>query len=280
VYDPLGRRIAKKVNGIITQKYLWQGLANLLAVYDGSNNLLMRFEYADDRLPVAMIQSGSTFYLTYDQVGSLRIVADPSGNVVKRIDYDSFGNIIKDTDPAFEVPFGFAGGLYDQDTGLVQFGYREYDPDTGRWTAKDPILFDSGNSDLYRYCINNPVNLIDPWGLSWRSVVLGATSVAFHTAALATVWNPALSALFKTAGSIATLGTLANAYYEYKTCQISKSDLMSTVLVEAGNLMGGKLAGKLFGTAGEVMFNGITRSSGVARTAIDTAKTISIQRKE
>jgi RHS repeat-associated protein len=280
VYDPLGRRIAKKIDGVIVEKYLWQGLTKLLAVFDGSNNLLMRFEYADGRMPVTMTKGGATYYLTYDQVGSLRVVADTSGNVIKRIDYDSFGYIIDDTNPTFEVLFGFAGGLGDQDTGFVKFGYRDYDPDLGRWTSKDPILFDNGDSDLYGYCINNPVNLFDPWGLSWRSAVLGATSVALHTAALATVWNPALSAAFKTAGSIATLGTLANAYYEYKTDQISESELMSTAIVEAGNLMGGKLAGKIFGTAGEVMFNGLTRSSGVVRTAIDTVKIISIQRKE
>ena len=123
VHDPLGRRIAKKIDGVIVEKYLWQGLTRLLAVYDGSDNLLMRFEYADGRMPVAMTKGGSTYYLTYDQVGSLRVVADASGNVVKRIDYDSFGNIIDDTDPSFEVPFGFAGGLHDQDTGLVRFGY-------------------------------------------------------------------------------------------------------------------------------------------------------------
>jgi len=84
--------------------------------------------------------------------------------VVKRIEYDSFGNIINDTDPSFEVPFGFAGGLHDKDTGLVRFGYRDYDPDIGRWTAKDPILFAGGDTDLYGYCQNNPINLIDPTG--------------------------------------------------------------------------------------------------------------------
>ena len=52
--------------------------------------------------------------------------------MVKRIDYDSFGNIINDTNASFEVPFGFAGGLYDRDTGLVRFGFRDYDPDVGR----------------------------------------------------------------------------------------------------------------------------------------------------
>jgi RHS repeat-associated protein len=181
VHDPLGRRIAKKVNGTITEKYLWQGLTRLLAVYDGSDALLMRFKYADARMPVAMTKGGVTYYLTYDQVGSLRVVADNSGNVVKRIDYDSFGNIIEDTDPAFDVPFGFAGGLHDSDTGLVRFGYRDYDPDTGRWTAKDHILFAGEETDFYRYCLNNPINLIDPEGKIWGYVAVAVGVAAIYT---------------------------------------------------------------------------------------------------
>ncbi|MDY6857655.1 MAG: RHS repeat-associated core domain-containing protein, partial [Thermodesulfobacteriota bacterium] len=112
----------------------------------------------------------STYYLTYDQVGSLRIVADASGNVIKKIDYDSFGNIINDSDLTFEIPFGFAGGLHDRDTGLVRFGYRDYDPGVGRWTAKDPILFAGGDTDLYGYCLNDPINLVDPLGLDSLTV--------------------------------------------------------------------------------------------------------------
>ena len=136
VCDPLGRRIAKKVNGVVVEKYLWQGLTRLLAVYDGGNILRQRFEYADERMPVAMKMGSATYYLSYDQVGSLRLVADGSGNVVKRISYDSFGNILEDTNPSLTIPFGFAGGLHDRDTGLVRFGYRDYDPEVGRWTAK------------------------------------------------------------------------------------------------------------------------------------------------
>ena len=78
--------------------------------------------------------------------------------MIKSIEYDSFGNIINDTNPAFTVPFGFAGGLHDRDTGLVRFGFRDYDPDIGRWTAKDPIGFAGGDADLYGYVLNNPVN--------------------------------------------------------------------------------------------------------------------------
>ncbi len=167
VHDPLGRRLAKKVNGSVVEKYLWEGLTRLLAVYDGDSNLLMRFEYADARMPVAMTKDGVKYYLAYDQIGTLKAVADSSGTVLLKRQYDSFGNILSEENSLpFEVPFGFAGGLYDRDTGLVRFGYRDYDPETGRWTAKDPILFAGGDTDLYGYCVNDPVNWIDPPGLA------------------------------------------------------------------------------------------------------------------
>ena len=165
-YDPLGRRITKKVNGSITEKYLWQGSIMLLAVYNGDNSLRYRFEYADGRMPVAMTDgSGNKYYLSYDQVGSLRLVTDAAGNAVKRLDYDSFGYVVNDTNPSMTMPVGFAGGLYDGDTGIIRFGSRDYDPDTGRWTAKDPILFNGGDSDLYGYCVDDPVSCYDSDGL-------------------------------------------------------------------------------------------------------------------
>ena len=57
-HDPMGRRIAKRVNGAITEKYLWKDAITLLAVYDASDNLLMRFNYADGRLPASMTKNG------------------------------------------------------------------------------------------------------------------------------------------------------------------------------------------------------------------------------
>jgi RHS repeat-associated protein len=63
------------------------------------------------------------------------------------------------------VPFGFAGGLHDRETGLVKFGFRDYDPAIGRWVAKDPIFFAGGDVDLYGYVLGDPVGLVDPEGL-------------------------------------------------------------------------------------------------------------------
>lgn len=66
IHDSLGRRIAKQIDGVTIEKYLWQGLTRLLAVYDGSGTLVMRFEYALGRMPVAMVKEGVRYYLTYD----------------------------------------------------------------------------------------------------------------------------------------------------------------------------------------------------------------------
>ncbi len=69
-----------------------------------------------------------------------------------------------DTNPGFQ-PFGFAGGIYDPHTKLVRFGARDYDAETGRWTAKDPIGFGGGDTNLYGYVVNDPVDFIDLQGL-------------------------------------------------------------------------------------------------------------------
>ncbi|CCQ90861.1 hypothetical protein NITGR_440001 [Nitrospina gracilis 3/211] len=79
------------------------------------------------------------------------------------MEYDEWGNVLVDTNPGFQ-PFAFAGGLYDQDTKLVRFGARDYDPEIGRWTSKDPVGIKEGSFNLFRYAVNDPVNLIDLTG--------------------------------------------------------------------------------------------------------------------
>ena len=134
-------------------------------IYDKNSNLLQRFDYADSRMPISMTMGADKYYLHYDQVGSLRVVSDSNGNIVKEVVYDTFGNILSDSNPSFRVPFGFAGGLYDSDTKLTRFGYRDYDAYTGKWTAKDPIGFDGGDSNLYGYVLGDPVGFVDSDGL-------------------------------------------------------------------------------------------------------------------
>ena len=111
-----------------------------------------------------MQRGGRTYRLITDQLGSIRVVIDSeTGEIAQRIDYDPYGRVTADTNPGFQ-PFGYASGLYDPDTGLLRFGARDYDPDTGRWTAKDPIDFAGGDTNLYAYVTGDPINHIDPTG--------------------------------------------------------------------------------------------------------------------
>lgn len=96
--------------------------------------------------------------------------------MLKAIGYDSFGNVISDSNEALQIPFGFAGGLHDKDTTLIRFGYRDYNPETGRWTARDPIGFAGGDTSLYGYVLGDPVNWIDLYGLAQTTVCLGPCS--------------------------------------------------------------------------------------------------------
>jgi len=77
--------------------------------------------------------------------------------------YAEFGRVLSDTNPGLQ-PFGFAGGLWDADTGLVRFGARDYDAETGRWTANDSLLFWGRDANLYAYVGGDPVNRIAPTG--------------------------------------------------------------------------------------------------------------------
>ncbi|HEX8409583.1 MAG TPA: RHS repeat-associated core domain-containing protein, partial [Thermoanaerobaculia bacterium] len=167
VIDAQNRRIGKKLNGTLAQGWIYTDQLRIAAETDGTGAIVSRFVYGTrSNAPDYMIRNGATYRILSDHLGSPRLVVNTSdGTILQRIDYDEFGNVTSDTNPGFQ-PFGFAGGLYDHDTRLLRFGARDYDPRTGRWTAKDPIVFEGGDTNLYGYTWNEPINWIDPSGLN------------------------------------------------------------------------------------------------------------------
>jgi RHS repeat-associated protein len=172
VIDALDRRIGKRVDGVLVKGFLWQNGLRVAAELNGSGAIISRFIYGErPNVPEYMEHDpdgdgtiDATYRLVHDHLGSVRLVVDvDTSAVVQRIDYDSFGRVMADSNPGFQ-PFGFAGGLYDPDTKLVRFGAREYDAEVGRWTNKDPIWFGGGDTELYGYAFGDPVNVFDPDG--------------------------------------------------------------------------------------------------------------------
>jgi RHS repeat-associated protein len=164
IIDGQSRRVGKEASGVLKTGFLYEG-SHVMAQLNGSNQLVSQFVYGTGSTsPAYMISGGATYRIFSDQLGSPIVVVNSStGAIVEQITYDEFGNVLTDTNPGFQ-PFGFAGGLYDADTKLVRFDARDYNPHTGRWSAKDPILFAGGDPNLYGYAFADPVNLIDPAG--------------------------------------------------------------------------------------------------------------------
>ncbi len=162
--DGRGRRVTRSA-GASVRKYLYDGQLRVLAQLTSGNALHARFVYGTlPHVPDYMVASGVAYRMITDHLGSVRLVVNAStGVVAQRMDYDVWGRVTADTNPEFQ-PFGFAGGLYDPLTGLVRFGARDYDPQSARWTSKDPTLFGGGDTDLYVYAFANPINYVDPNG--------------------------------------------------------------------------------------------------------------------
>lgn len=177
VVDARNRRIARKVDGATTHRWLWQGQLSPIAELDATSAIVSRFVYATQvNVPDYLIRGGDTYRIIHDHLGSPRLVVDTAtGAVVQRIDYDEWGAVLQDTNPGW-TPFGFAGGIYDQDTGLLRFGARDLDPVAGRWTAKDVRRFGGGTTNLYEYAVNDPVNWVDQEG---KGIALAAPALIF-----------------------------------------------------------------------------------------------------
>ena len=115
----------------------------------GQGNVVATFVYGTrPNVPDLMLKGGVTYRIISDSLGSpVEVINTATGAVVEQISYDAWGSITSDTNPGFQ-PFGFAGGLYDADTGLVHFGARDYDPVIGRWATRDPLGFAGGDTNL------------------------------------------------------------------------------------------------------------------------------------
>jgi RHS repeat-associated protein len=209
-YDYLGRRIQKIVstnNGmgswvaVYTNKFIYDGW-NPIAVLDGGNNLLYSFAWGTDlsgsmqgaggvsgvvSMTVYSGASAGTYFYSYDGNGNVTAVVNATaGAIAAQYEYGPFGEVIRATGPMAKVnPLRFSTKYQDDETGLLYYGYRYYNPSTGRWLNRDPLgdesFLTSYSADKdeigqmllrieslkppYTFALNQPVTAIDSLGL-------------------------------------------------------------------------------------------------------------------
>jgi RHS repeat-associated protein len=180
-YDGRQRRVARTRNGVVTARWVYDGQYRVVAEVDAAGAVITRFVYASEgHSPDAMVRGGVTYAYVKNHLGTVKLVVNAAtGAVVQRIESDSWGNVLSDSNPGFQ-PFIFAGGVFDNDTRLTHFGFRDYDSSSGSWMAPEPLsrspsyvagsAFRAISVPTYAYALNNPLRYVDSSGL-WVDAV-------------------------------------------------------------------------------------------------------------
>jgi RHS repeat-associated protein len=88
--------------------------------------------------------------------------------------YDSYGNVIEQSNPAASTRYSYTGRELDAETGLHYYRARYYDAATGRFLSEDPLGLRPEEVNLYRYVGNQPLIARDPLGLDGWSESINA----------------------------------------------------------------------------------------------------------
>ena len=115
-----------------------------------------------DQILAIETAKGQVLWGLGDNLGTIRLVVNSAGEVQNRIVYDSFGEVVSESNPEVDFRYGFTGRELDPETGLVYYRARYYDGE--RFISEDPIGFGAGDGNLYRYVGNSPTIFVDPSG--------------------------------------------------------------------------------------------------------------------
>ena len=169
-YDARNRCVSRTINGITT--YYTYDVWNLIEDRSASDAQLAYYiQGATIDEPLSIVVSNVAHFYHHDALGSTVRITDGSGQVEESYTYDVFGAVaIKDgtgnplTTSAIGNRFMFTGREWLKEVGLYDYRNRAYSQDLGRFLQTDPIRFDAGDVNLYRYVGNNPLNSVDPNG--------------------------------------------------------------------------------------------------------------------
>ncbi len=187
-YDYMSRRIGKTVHFWDDGVTNWTETSSSTFIYDGWN-LVREVRDEDSEVStnsyvfgldlsgsfqgaggigglLASVSGTNAAFFAYDANGNVSELIDSStGDILAHYEYSPFGETIVATgDLATENKFRFSTKYFDDETGLLYYGYRFYKPDVGRWLSRDPIG-ERGGLNLYGFVYNKPIDTIDILGM-------------------------------------------------------------------------------------------------------------------
>ena len=149
----------------------------------------MAWHYDQSGSMIGFTLNGVPFFYLRNLQGDVVAIHDASGNVVARYAYDAWGNLLYYSGPLARInPITYRGYYFDWETGLFYLETRYYNPQLRRFISAD-IYMDTGQgvrgTNMYMYCLNDPINWIDPEGTSAIFVVnfrgAGGLAVVGHS---------------------------------------------------------------------------------------------------
>jgi RHS repeat-associated protein len=157
-YNGDGLRLAKSVKGTTTT-FAWDASGGTpLVIAAGSTS----YVYGPGGQPIEQVTGTTPAFLLGDQSGSTRLITSAAGAVTGTYTYGPYGTVAKHTGTA-TTALQYDGQYTDAETGYQYLRARYYDPSTGQFLTRDPLVSFTGSP--YGYAIGNPLNNADPTGL-------------------------------------------------------------------------------------------------------------------
>ena len=165
-YDAGNQRISKTTGGITT-RYVYDRSNVALEFTGATTTPNIRYFYGTqvDQVLAQDKGGGNVSWQLTDQLGSVRALVGNDGSVRNRFEYDAFGNLVSTMPGATDDSrYRYTGREFDAETGLNYYRARYFDSFSGRFIGQDPIGFQAGDANLYRYVGNNVTSYKDPSG--------------------------------------------------------------------------------------------------------------------
>ena len=179
-YDALNRRITKTVDtdgdgagGEVATHFVYDREDVILDFTDSDGSgpiapvLAVRYLHgpgADMILAQEDVVASTVLWLLTDHLGTTRDLVDASGGLVNHIKYDSFGNVVSQTNANQSTRYLYTGRELETETGLYYYRARFYDSTLGKFIQRDPMGFIDG-TNYYEYVGSNSISFNDPTGL-------------------------------------------------------------------------------------------------------------------